>query len=104
MPFDDGINKAVFLQRFSALKIIGNLLVHRLLNYPLAGKTDQSMWLSQNNIALHRIACRHSARCRIRQHADIQQAAIAVFLTAWETFAICIKEKFLLASWHRQRP
>ena len=55
-------------------------------------KSNQGSWLCKDHIAKHGKTCRHTTRCRIRQHRNVKKACIAVTSDCRCCFAICIRE------------
>ena len=62
----------------SELESFWQLLMDRLLDHTLSGKSGKCSGLSQYDVPKHRKACHYAACCRIRQHTYVEQSCLTV--------------------------
>src|SRR3954447_19333634 len=73
---DDHIDHAVFEQKLTSLKALWQFLADRLLDHTGPGKTDQSLWLSKNNVSKHGKTGRDAAGGWIGENRDKREACL----------------------------
>ena len=80
ITFYNLIYETMLLKKFCSLESFRQLLSNCLLDDTWSCKSNQRIWLCQNDISQHGKTCGHSTCCRVCQHGNIKLSCIVMTL------------------------